>query len=783
MNSVSISLINLIVLILLTRTESFTLKHTFQTQLIQKPTTYRLGPIYLFGKGKDESKEVNGDDQPNEKKSSTFFGRLKRQKGVETVEVATVEKIEASPVKESEDPAAMAKTLRAQAERARLEAERMDAELTLQKIEKLERELVQAKNKGDSVEDLQRQLDNLQAKLRGEPPKPVVAKTTAERRIADKDTDVVVNDTNTPPATISSSTSYLGDLEFQDLEETIELVERSPGFIRKLMASIVELEYDTKADLNKTEIAVRLSKMATADYSYSSLSKPVFTKEQISEAAKKIDEKSSDLGYPSNFVKLAEGNVTKLAEYALEYEYYLNSRIGDDDQALQLIAKVGEDEEWMQGLLSALNQTSVDRSIETLYPKCTRKEGEEPTMAQIQSLAANVLPSAKFSSSSKPEKVLGGYVIRGSHKYESGDDLIEAIDRELAKTSLGDKMTVLYTPDFTVFAQADEDDFDLDLFDPAEIPPVLYITGPDIARERQQLLLSVTSAFGLATSWYLSIYPFLLNPALAKRVDEQLVLADASMSYDLAWLTDLSVPLFLTFIGIQLSHELAHRVVGSFSDMKLSAPTFVPSIITGTTSTVTTFKAPPKNKEAMFDFSVAGPLVGILASVGALVLGSQLTLVSDPATLPALPLEILRQSTLGGGIIDGIVQGSLYVPPGAPMAGVMISLHPVAIAGYISLVVNALSLLPVGTTDGGRVGLTLFGRPAKLVVGNLFLFTLLLTGLLGSDLFLFYFAFVLAFQTGNEIPSRNEVDNISFPRIVVATLAYCLAFLSLVPFQ
>ena len=131
--------------------------------------------------------------------------------------------------------------------------------------------------------------------------------------------------------------------------------------------------------------------------------------------------------------------------------------------------------------------------------------------------------------------------------------------------------------------------------------------------------------------------------------------------------------------------------------MKLSAPTFVPSIITGTTSTVTTFKAPPKNKETMFDFSVAGPLVGILASVGALVLGSQLTLVSDPATLPALPLEILRQSTLGGGIIDGIVQGSLYVPPGAPMAGVMISLHPVAIAGYISLVVNALSLLPVGS--------------------------------------------------------------------------------------
>ena len=76
--------------------------------------------------------------------------------------------------------------------------------------------------------------------------------------------------------------------------------------------------------------------------------------------------------------------------------------------------------------------------------------------------------------------------------------------------------------------------------------------------------------------------------------------------------------------------------------MKISFPTLVPSLITGTTSTVTTFKEPPKNKEALFDFAVAGPLVGILASVIAISIGSQLTLSSDPAMLPALPLEILR---------------------------------------------------------------------------------------------------------------------------------------------
>ena len=104
----------------------------------------------------------------------------------------------------------------------------------------------------------------------------------------------------------------------------------------------------------------------------------------------------------------------------------------------------------------------------------------------------------------------------------------------------------------------------------------------------------------------------------------------------------------------------------------------------------------------MFDFAIAGPLVGSLASLGAIAIGSQLTLVSDPATLPALPLEILRQSTLGGGVIEGILgSGSLSVPPGslgtAAVSGMTVPLHPVALAGYISLFVHALSLLPIGS--------------------------------------------------------------------------------------
>ena len=71
----------------------------------------------------------------------------------------------------------------------------------------------------------------------------------------------------------------------------------------------------------------------------------------------------------------------------------------------------------------------------------------------------------------------------------------------------------------------------------------------------------------LASSWYLSLYPFLLNPALAKRVEEQVALADASMAYDLNWLTDLSVPLFVAYIGILAVHELAHTTMAGFYEV------------------------------------------------------------------------------------------------------------------------------------------------------------------------------------------------------------------------
>jgi len=81
------------------------------------------------------------------------------------------------------------------------------------------------------------------------------------------------------------------------------------------------------------------------------------------------------------------------------------------------------------------------------------------------------------------------------------------------------------------------------------------------------------------------------------------------------------------------------------------------------------------------------------------------------------------------------------------------------------------------------MALALFGRGAKLLIGNLFFILILAIGLVGSDLFLFYFAFCIAFQPGNEVPARNEEDKVDLSRVIVSTMAYLLALLALIPFQ
>jgi len=133
------------------------------------------------------------------------------------------------------------------------------------------------------------------------------------------------------------------------------------------------------------------------------------------------------------------------------------------------------------------------------------------------------------------------------------------------------------------------------------------------------------------------------------------------------------------------------------TQFKIGFPSPIPSIQLGLLGAITPFKSPPPSLKSMFDFAVAGPLIGIAASLGFLLQGLALTAALDlnqAVDLPALPIFLLRSSALGGELIQ------YFLGNGALMTGLaddaVLSLHPYAIAGFVGIIANALALLPLG---------------------------------------------------------------------------------------
>lgn len=155
---------------------------------------------------------------------------------------------------------------------------------------------------------------------------------------------------------------------------------------------------------------------------------------------------------------------------------------------------------------------------------------------------------------------------------------------------------------------------------------------------------------------------------------------------------------------------------------------------------------------------------------------------TDFSYYPYLPVDFLKSSNVGGSIVDAFLGGILtssYDPDVSE-----IQLHPFAIAGYTGLIINALNLLPLGNTDGGRVSQALFGRQGASVIQGLTYTLMLLASLFGSDSqkFLVAYSLLCIFVQGDmEIPMRNEIDAVSRSRLFFAIGIWFAAGLTLLP--
>jgi hypothetical protein len=219
----------------------------------------------------------------------------------------------------------------------------------------------------------------------------------------------------------------------------------------------------------------------------------------------------------------------------------------------------------------------------------------------------------------------------------------------------------------------------------------------------------------------------------------------------------------MTILGL---HELAHYVMARRRHLDASLPYFMPvppPFILGTLGAFVSIREPFPDKKALFDVGAAGPLTGFAASIPIALAGLFLSVHA-----PVVP------STYCGVTVLGTNYGSLLI--GTPLIwqlfslflpSNLVSLHPLALAGWVGILVTAINLLPAGQLDGGHIFRALFGERARFVS---YAAVVLLFGL---GLFYFgwlFFAILILFLGLRHPPPLNDISPIGTGRYLVGGL-------------
>lgn len=645
-----------------------------------------------------------------------------------------------TPLSLSSDPNAQgngnAESLKEQAAKARLEAERMETSLALEKIDSLERQLREGDIEGKSRAELTTEIDRLAQKIDPTLMPASLSQVGSSNGATTAETTNTVRTFNRPPLSseeLAAATSYL---------QTLSLP------LRMSLAKVAGYESYNSVASNPSELVLKL-----------------YEQYETITTAKLQDT------YRATLDPLSTQKRREVEKTGDEMEDMLN------DLMLQMDENYDPDEAKIRAI------------TEQWLPRVTRKEDDSsPTEADVTLFCEEILDSSTFRRTGKPKPIPGGYIIEGTNSMNDGSELVKALDEKLQTRApkWDEKFQFCYMRDFTRLRENQGNNVVSDIMGVNSLEdlflgePALVVLSKDMSPTASRWFLSFISSLSLSLALLFGLGTYGSNEFLTKKLEEMNAMGDYS------GLGELNEQL-LMFLGplalIQALHELGHLAIGWKDKIKTSPPTILPSTTLPFLGCQTQIKTSPKNYKSLFDFALIGPSIGIISSVIFLFLGLQLTATADPATaqiFPRIPVGFLNLSTLGGTIVNDYFGGMGLQDPTAN-----IPLHPYAIAGFTSLIVNALELLPFGNTDGGRISQSIFGRFGHSLVGG-FTFAVLVGSLFflpgqRSDIFLGFLLVNGFAQKDNEIPCRDELEKVDVFRILAGFVTWFVAVLILVP--
>ncbi|ACB49369.1 hypothetical protein cce_0017 [Crocosphaera subtropica ATCC 51142] len=231
----------------------------------------------------------------------------------------------------------------------------------------------------------------------------------------------------------------------------------------------------------------------------------------------------------------------------------------------------------------------------------------------------------------------------------------------------------------------------------------------------------------------------------------------------------------ITILGV---HEFSHYLTAVRYKIATTLPYFIPiPFFLGTFGAFIQMKSPVPHRKALFDVGVAGPLGGFIITLPLLLWGISLSeIVPMPTAENAslLNIEALdpRFSFLFA-ILVKLVLGSSFI------AGKALHLHPLAVAGYIGLIVTALNLMPVGQLDGGHIVHAMFGQRTAVIVGQITRIFMLVLAMIRPEFLIW--AILLFLMPIMDQPALNDVTELDDIRDFVGLFSLTLLILILLP--
>ncbi len=160
----------------------------------------------------------------------------------------------------------------------------------------------------------------------------------------------------------------------------------------------------------------------------------------------------------------------------------------------------------------------------------------------------------------------------------------------------------------------------------------------------------------------------------------------------------------LALMFILLAHEMGHYLYARRYHVNATLPFFIPfpSLI-GTFGAFIRIKSPIPTRKALFDIGIAGPIAGFFPACVAVFVGLSL---SRPLMFNG-PLD--NEPGFPGIFYLAARLLRLDVPVTS------LSLHPIAVAGWVGMFATALNLLPGGQLDGGHILYSVFPKMHRWV--------------------------------------------------------------------